>query len=146
MADDRCDLLFLAVLGRAARVRPMSDACCGTGQETGPGPSRLRDVAEIRAAALAGVALGVGLAATAADVGSLTTLAFAAALVVGWLHLRARGGARDAAGTPGRGTLMAIAAAGAVAGELGGAATLAFVSSTQGCCEPVAVEAKMAPR
>ena len=59
----------------------MSDACCGGGESLATSPTRLRDIAAIRAAAVAGVALLVGLIAAAADA---TGLATAALLVASW--------------------------------------------------------------
>ncbi len=113
----------------------MSDACCGGGEPTGLPPSRLRDVAAIRAAAVAGICLVVGLV-----VASVSTVAFAVALVVGGSTFvpDALRGLRH--GRLGVGTLMAIAAAGALAlGELGEAATLAFLFSISEALESYAV-------
>ena len=118
----------------------MSDACCGDREPLVGPPARLRDLAAIRAAAVAGLCLLVGLVAASAEAYGVTTTAFAAALVVGgstFVPDAARGLLR---GRLGVGTLMAIAALGAVAlGELGEAATLAFLFSISEALESYAV-------
>ena len=118
----------------------MSDACCGGGESLATAPTRLRDLMAIRAAAVAGVALLVGLVAAAADATGVATAGFLAALVVGgstFLPETVRGLVK---GRLGVGTLMAIAAIGAVAlGELAEAATLAFLFSIAEALEGYAV-------
>ena len=118
----------------------MSDACCGGGEAVATAPPRLRDVPAIRAAGVAGVALLVALIASAADATVVPTAGFVVALLVGgstFLPEAARGLLR---GRLGVGTLMAIAATGAVAlGELAEAATLAFLFSIAEALEGYAV-------
>lgn len=119
----------------------MSDACCARPAADGPVPSRLRDVVALRAAAVAGVGVVAGLVARSMGASSaVATAAFGAALVVGGSTFvpGAVGGLRQ--GRLGVDTLMAIAAAGAVAlGELGEAATLAFLVSISEALENHAV-------
>jgi cation-transporting ATPase G len=118
----------------------MSDACCGAGEPVESSPTRLRDVVAIRAAALAGVCLLAGVVATSAEATTVAAAAFVAALLVGgstFVPDAARGLVR---GRLSVGTLMAIAAVGAVAlGELGEAATLAFLFSISEALESYAV-------
>lgn len=118
----------------------MSDACCGGAASAVPAPARLRDVAAIRSAAVAGLFLLVGLAAAAAHLDPLSTAAFVAALIVGgstFMPDAARDLLRRRLGV---GTLMAVAALGAVAlGEIGEAATLAFLFSISEALEGYAV-------
>ncbi len=119
----------------------MTDACCGGGGEPATGPqSRLRDVGEIRAATVAGLGLGAGIAASVAGAGPLSVVCFVVALVVGgstFVPQSMRGLLR---GRLSVGTLMAIAAAGAVVlGELGEAATLAFLFSISEALESYAL-------
>jgi cation-transporting ATPase G len=118
----------------------MSDACCGGGASVATAPTRLRDVDAIRAAGVAGIALFIGLVATGTGTTGLATAAFVAALIAGgstFLPEAARGLLRQRLGV---GTLMAIAAVGAVAlGELAEAATLAFLFSLAEALEGFAV-------
>ena len=121
----------------------MSDACCDHDHErhdAGDAPQRLRDVREIQLSALAGIALAIGLAASTADLEELALAGFIAALLAGGLTFipdAARGLLR---GRLGVGTLMAIAAIGAVIlGEWGEAATLAFLFSISEALESYAL-------
>ena len=114
----------------------MSDACgCGEfrgGEEAGErGPERLWQVGELRFAAVAGVLLAVGYGSGWVGVSEAVALVFkAAALVVGaWTFVPATL-RRLVRGRIGVGTLMTIAAVGAVLlGEVGEAAMLAFLYS-----------------
>jgi cation-transporting ATPase G len=118
----------------------VSDACCGGGESLATTPTRLRDVAAIRAGGLAGSAVLIGLVAAASDATALATAGFVVALVAGgstFVPEAARGLLR---GRLGVGTLMAIAALGAVVlGELAEAATLAFLFSVAEALEGYAV-------
>ena len=125
----------------------MSDACCAhdhqpqgsDGAADRPVP-RLRDVREIRLAALAGVALAAGLAASAAGSDVLASAGFAAALLSGGLTFIPEAARALLRGRLGVGTLMTIAAIGAVIlGEWGEAATLAFLFSISEALESYAM-------
>ena len=117
----------------------MTDACCGGG-DAGPSPDRLRDVAAIRAAAVAGLCLLAALVSEAAGAETAATLAFAGAFAVGGSTFVPHAVRRLRHGRLGVDTLMAIAAAGALAlGELGEAATLAFLFSISEALESFAV-------
>ncbi len=112
----------------------MADACCGAERaahdDVAGEPAGLHQVPALRAAALAGLALVVGFAAEAGGAAVVSVGAMVFALVVGGSTfvpetLRALRGGRLHVGT-----LMTIAAAGAVAlREMGEAATLAFLFS-----------------
>jgi cation-transporting ATPase G len=115
----------------------MSDECCG-----GPGadeadaadehdePERLWQIWELHAAAGSGLLLLAGLVAGLADADALQLAFHWAALLVGGSTFVPRSLARLAAGQIGVGTLMTIAAVGAVLlGEVGEAAMLAFLYS-----------------
>ncbi|MGH9156000.1 MAG: heavy metal translocating P-type ATPase [Acidimicrobiales bacterium] len=118
----------------------MSDACCDVGHDDGPAPSRLRDVSEIRAATVAGLALGTGLVAAWVGAGTISTISLAGALVVGGSTFVPQALRALARGRLSVGTLMAVAAIGAVAlGELGEAATLAFLFSISEALESYAL-------
>ena len=119
----------------------MTDACCGgpAGLASGP-PARLRDVREIRAAALAGLGLGGGLAAALGGADALSVVCFVATLIVGGSTFVPQSLRALLRGRLSVGTLMTIAAAGAVAlGDLGEAATLAFLFSISEALESYAL-------
>ena len=102
----------------------MSDDCCDV--DIDEVPERLRDVESIRRAAVAGVLLAGGLLTG----GWLETILLAGTLVVGGSTFVPETLEGLRRGRIGVGTLMTIAAAGAVAlGELGEAAGLAFLFS-----------------
>ena len=113
----------------------MSEAC-GCGSELGPGeaeerePERLWEVSELRAAAAAGVLLAAGFAADVAGSSRVELALNAAALLVGASTFVPGTLRRLRGGKIGVGTLMTIAAIGAVAlGQVGEAASLAFLYS-----------------
>jgi cation-transporting ATPase G len=123
----------------------MADACCAQGHRAGveggeEEPDHVWEIREVRAAATAGLVLVVGFAADAAGREQVAVTAYLAALLIGgWTFvpetLRAL-----ARGRLGVGTLMTIAAAGAVAlGELGEAASLAFLFSISEALEGYAL-------
>ena len=124
----------------------MGDACCAHRDEGGPvpgdedEPQRFWEISEVRAAAVAGLLLAGGLVAEAAGGSGLALGLFLAALVVGgstFVPETLRGLLR---GRLGVGTLMTIAAAGAVAlGEVGEAASLAFLFSISEALEGYAL-------
>ena len=121
----------------------MADACCAPGArpEGEPdAPERFWQIREVRAAAVAGALLLVGLAAGPAGRESVSTAAFLAALAVGgstFVPETLRALARRRLGV---GTLMTIAAAGAVAlGEFGEAASLVFLFSISEALEGYAL-------
>ncbi|MBA3861796.1 MAG: cation-translocating P-type ATPase, partial [Solirubrobacterales bacterium] len=124
----------------------MSEACCGhddhgaTAAKAAQEPQRLRDVREIRLAVLAGALLATGLVLAALRTGTSSDVAFLAALVAGGLTFvpqAARGLLRRRLGVD---TLMAVAAVGAVIlGNLGEAATLAFLFSISEALESYAL-------
>lgn len=122
----------------------MGDACCardeadhGTEHEA---PERFWQIREVKAAALAGVLLAVGLAGDAADLDGASTATYLSALVVGgstFVPESLRGLLRRRVGV---GTLMTIAAVGAVVlGEYGEAASLAFLFSISEALEGYAL-------
>mgnify|MGYP001047819896 CR=1 FL=1 len=117
----------------------MSDACgCGSDEARAPGeegeerePERLWEVSELRAAAVAGLLLVTALVVGWTDGPALVELALqAAALLIGAWTFVPSTLRRLAKGKIGVGTLMTIAAIGAVIlGEVGEAAMLAFLFS-----------------
>ncbi|MGP4017859.1 heavy metal translocating P-type ATPase [Saccharopolyspora sp. 5N708] len=115
----------------------MSDACCGGDEPRTAGeveehePERLWQVTELRAAAVAGVLLVAGYAAEWAGTAPLLPLLLKAlALAAGAYTFVPDTLTRLAKGKIGVGTLMTIAAVGAVLlGEVGEAAMLAFLYS-----------------
>ena len=115
----------------------MADDCCSHGHvedelntQAEGGPGRLRDVPALRAAVLAGALLAAGWILGSTGNQTARTICMAAALLVGgatFVPESLRGLLR---GRIGVGTLMTIAAIGAVVlGELGEAASLAFLFS-----------------
>lgn len=114
----------------------MTDACCDvctpTDEETGSVSSQVApwQVPEIRAAGLSGLFLIAGFMALRQEARTASAVCYIVALAIGgWTFIpeTLKGLLR---GQLGVGTLMTIAAAGAVAlGELGEAATLAFLFS-----------------
>ncbi|MFC5997729.1 heavy metal translocating P-type ATPase [Quadrisphaera sp. GCM10027208] len=116
----------------------MSDACGCSDDETTPGgeeaeeheAERLWEVSELRFAAVAGVLLVAGLVAGSRDQSAVATvLNWVALLVGGWTFVPSTIG-RLVKGKIGVGTLMTIAAIGAVLlGEVAEAAALAFLFS-----------------
>jgi len=121
----------------------VGDACCADGEpvaDLDEQPTRLRQIPAIRAAAVAGVLLAGGLAAGAAGAGLAAAALFLAALAVGgWTFVPETLQALRR-GRLGVGTLMTIAAAGAVVlGELGEAASLAFLFSISEALEGYAM-------
>jgi len=121
----------------------VGDACCGgesPGDEPTAPPDRFWQIREVRVAAIAGVMLVAGLLADHAGSTDVSTAAFLTAVLVGgstFVPETLRGLRR---GQLGVGTLMTIAAAGAVAlGELGEAASLAFLFSISEALEGYAL-------
>ena len=116
----------------------MGDACCGDDEPRAPvaeaeerEPERLWEVSELRAAAVAGMLLVAALVTGWADGPQPVVLGLevAALLVGGWTFVPSTL-RRLARGRIGVGTLMTIAAVGAVLlGEVGEAAALAFLYS-----------------
>ncbi|CAM4339368.1 cation-translocating P-type ATPase [Nocardia ninae] len=124
----------------------MSDACCGhdepsTGNAEEHEPQRLWEVGELRAAAVAGVLLAAGFIAGWAGAPRAAELGLeAAALVIGAYTFVPSTLKRLTQGKIGVGTLMTIAAIGAVLlGEVGEAAMLAFLFSISEGLEEYAV-------
>lgn len=121
----------------------MSDACCAHGHHdraAGDPPQRLRDVREIQLATISGIMLAIGLAAGMADLPTLALSGYVAALVAGGLTFIPQAARGLLRGRLGVGTLMAIAAIGAVIlGQWGEAATLAFLFSISEALESYAL-------
>lgn len=104
--------------------------------ELGAASERFWALRDAQAAALSGVLVAVGLAGVAGHLHPLSTVSFVAALLVGGSTFvpDTLGALRH--GHLGIGTLMTVAAAGAVLlGELGEAASLAFLFSISGAIE-----------
>jgi cation-transporting ATPase G len=121
----------------------MSDACCSTEGAVSDDveePPRLLMVREIQLAAISGLLLAGGIAAELSGAHSIETGLFAAALIAGgstFIPDAFRNLLRRKLGV---GTLMAIAAIGAVIlGELGEAAMLAFLFSISEALESYAL-------
>ncbi len=119
----------------------MTDACCAPGHhEVAAEPQRLRDVREIQLSAIAGLALAAGLVASTVGADTFALIGFAAALIAGGLTFVPQAARGLLRGQLGVGTLMAIAAVGAVIlGEWGEAATLAFLFSISEALESYAL-------
>ena len=118
----------------------MTDACCDHDHDSDAPPQRLRDVREIQLSALAGLSLAIGLAASAADLDAYALAGFAAAILAGGLTFIPQAARGLLQGRLSVGTLMAIAAIGAVIlGEWGEAATLAFLFSISEALESYAL-------
>ena len=134
----------------------MGDACCGhdtahdpnVHRDDAPGGAgrddgeaqQLWEIREVRLAAISGVLLAMALGAGAAGVGGASEWFLAAALVVGGATFVPDTLRALARGRLGVGTLMTVAAVGAVAlGELGEAASLAFLFSISEALEGYAL-------
>jgi cation-transporting ATPase G len=117
----------------------MADACCGptappaageAGERAAGSATSFWAITEVRFALVAGLLLSAGLISAAADAAPASDVLFLGALAIGgWTFIpeALRG---LATGRLGVGTLMTIAAIGAVIlGELGEAASLAFLFS-----------------
>jgi cation-transporting ATPase G len=123
----------------------MSDACCAPSAPTeavsGEPPKRLHEVREIRLAVVAGTALAVGLILdVAAASRALQVALFAVAILAGGLTFVPEAARNLPRGRLGVGTLMAIAAVGAVIlGEWAEAATLCFLFSISEALESYAL-------
>ncbi len=124
---------------RPRRPAP-ADPCCGGDLPSEGPPERLRDVGEVRLAVIAGLLLAAGLVAGLMDGRVVATVAYAGALVAGGLTFIPQAARALLRGRLSVGTLMAIAAIGAVIlGELGEAATLAFLFSISEALESYAL-------
>ena len=122
------------------RDRPGADPGCCDHDHQGEPPERLRDVREVRLAAVAGVLLALGLGAGLAGAQVASVAAELGALVAGGLTFIPQAARGLLRGRLSVGTLMAIAAVGAVVlGEYGEAATLAFLFSISEALESYAL-------
>ena len=120
----------------------MGDACCAsdTGGDVEEEPVELWRVREVQAAAVAGALLAGGLAAGAAGSATAESVLLLAALAVGASTFVPETLRALRHGRLGVDTLMTVAAAGAVAlGELGEAASLAFLFSISEALESYAL-------
>mgnify|MGYP001199882552 CR=1 FL=1 len=123
----------------------MADACCGPDGDRNDvdaeaEPQRFTDIREVRSSALAGLLLGAGFVASAADADGAAVVLFVAALVVGGSTFVPETVRALRRGRLGVGTLMTIAAIGAIAlGEYGEAASLAFLFSISEALEGYAL-------
>jgi len=123
----------------------MGDACCGHGAAVSDGdhteaPERFWQIPAVRAAAAAGVLLAAGLMADAADRKYLAIGLLLTGLVVGGSTFVPETLRSLMKGRLGVGTLMTVAAAGAVAlGEFGEATSLAFLFSISEALEGYAL-------
>ena len=121
----------------------MADACCGDAPTAGPGeePAAFWQMRDVRLAAAAGVGLVVGLVASALDASVVANVGFAAALLAGGTTFVPASLRRLVRGRVGVGTLMTIAAIGAVVlGEYGEAASLTFLFSISEALEDYAMD------
>ena len=110
----------------------MADACCGDAPtaDTEEEPAAFWQLRDVRLASAAGVGLVVGLIASALDATVVEHVGFAAALLAGGTTFVPSSLRNLVRGRLGVGTLMTIAAIGAVLlGEYGEAASLAFLFS-----------------
>lgn len=123
------------------RPRVVSDACGCDHDDTEFEPERLWQVSKLRRGALSGVLLGASvITAWVTPGGPIALVLKALALAVGASTFVPSSLRRLAEGRIGVGTLMTIAAAGAVAlGQVGEAATLAFLFSISEGLEEYAV-------
>jgi cation-transporting ATPase G len=123
----------------------MGDACCGHAapqdeDQIDDAPERFWQIGEAQAAAAAGVLLAAGLVAQATDGERVAIALFLAAVVAGGSTFVPGTLRALLKGRLGVSTLMTIAAAGAVVlGELGEAASLAFLFSISEALEGYAV-------
>jgi len=123
----------------------MGDTCCAHDEPAAAGeeadaPDRLWHIREVRLAAVAGVLLAAGLIADAGDAEGVATAAFLGALAVGGSTFVPETLRRLLRRRLDVGTLMTIAAIGAVVlGEFGEAASLAFLFSISEALEGYAL-------
>ena len=123
----------------------MGDACCapgdaGHGADAGEAPERVWQIREVRFAAVAGAFLAAGLVAGAAGADGVATAVFLVALALGGSTFVPETLRALARGRLGVGTLMTVAAAGAVLlAEFGEAASLAFLFSISEALEGYAL-------
>jgi cation-transporting ATPase G len=121
----------------------MADACCGPGEpgETDAEAGSFWQLRDVRFAVASGAFLAIGLTAGALDATTIADVAFVAALIAGGSTFVPSTLRRLLRGALGVGTLMTIAAIGAVAlGELGEAASLAFLFSISEALEDYAMD------
>ncbi|HEV2752835.1 MAG TPA: heavy metal translocating P-type ATPase, partial [Solirubrobacteraceae bacterium] len=122
------------------RALPGTGSGCCDDDRRGEPPERLRDVREVRLAAVAGTLLALGLGAGLAGAPVASVAAELGALVAGGLTFVPQAARGLLRGRLSVGTLMAIAAVGAVVlGEYGEAATLAFLFSISEALESYAL-------
>jgi cation-transporting ATPase G len=121
----------------------MADACCepeGGSEQIDEEPERFWQLDEARAAAASGILLAVGLAADLGGQDWVAMAAYVTALVAGGSTFVPGAARRLLRGRLGVDTLMAVAASGAVIlGELGEAASLAFLFSISEALEGYAL-------
>jgi cation-transporting ATPase G len=138
--DDACGCCAPAPAVPATRT--ITDACgCEVAVPDGGAPvPKLYEVREIQLAALSGILLAVGLVLHAAELGTVATIAEVLALVAGGLTFVPQAARALLRGRLSVGTLMMIAAIGAVIlGELPEAATLAFLFAISEALESYAM-------
>ena len=123
----------------------MADACCGpdgttVADEDGE-PGSFWQLRDVRLASISGALLACGLIASAADAAFVAEVAFVGGLLAGGTTFVPGSVRRGLRGQIGVGTLMTIAAIGAVLlGELGEAASLAFLFSISEALEDYAMD------